>query len=114
MSDCSEMIISSGAACPLLSAQAPAELRSSFSCNTSPRWLGSVCPTIASGRPIMAVVVHRDGPHRSADDVVQYCRGPLANYKKPMRVEFVTDLPHTVNHKVRPNELRAALGNLVD
>jgi acyl-CoA synthetase (AMP-forming)/AMP-acid ligase II len=54
----------------------------------------------------LALVVRRPDAGLAADDVVDYCRERLANYKVPRRIEFVDTLPRNLAGKVRKTELR--------
>ena len=59
------------------------------------------------GEMVVAFVVAAPGAPRHADAVVDACRGTLAGYKLPKRVEFVTALPTNATGKVARGELRA-------
>lgn len=48
-----------------------------------PRWVQSV----------KAVVVRRDASAVTADELIEFCRGTIAAYKKPRSIEFVDALP---------------------
>lgn len=49
-----------------------------------------------------------DGAPLTVDDVRQYCRGVLADYKIPRYVTVLDQLPRTVTGKIQKNELQAA------
>jgi acyl-CoA synthetase (AMP-forming)/AMP-acid ligase II len=53
----------------------------------------------------LAYVVTSEG--LSISDIVEFCRGRLANYKVPRRVEFRTALPRNASGKVLKQALRA-------
>jgi acyl-CoA synthetase (AMP-forming)/AMP-acid ligase II len=40
-----------------------------------------------------AFVVRRPGSQPTASELIEFCRGRLANYKVPRQVEFRADLP---------------------
>ena len=42
----------------------------------------------------------------SAEDLITHCRGTLAGFKCPKRVEFVTELPRTATGKLQKFRLR--------
>jgi acyl-CoA synthetase (AMP-forming)/AMP-acid ligase II len=53
-------------------------------------------------------VQRRDDSSLDAEGVVAWCRGKLADYKRPRVVEFVDELPRDPNGKVRKPKLREA------
>jgi fatty-acyl-CoA synthase len=59
------------------------------------------------GERLKAFIVARPGEHLSEDEVVQYCREGLADYKRPREVVFVESLPRNPTGKVLKRELRA-------
>ncbi len=59
------------------------------------------------GEMVVAFVVAAPGAPRHAAAVVDACRGTLAGYKLPKRVEFVSALPTNATGKVARGELRA-------
>jgi fatty-acyl-CoA synthase len=62
------------------------------------------------GESLMAFVVRRPGADLSSEEVVQYCREALADYKRPRQVRFVDELPRNPTGKVEKNELRRWAG----
>jgi len=58
------------------------------------------------GEEPLAVVVCKQGQPCTADDVMEYCRQKLASYKRPRRVEFISELPRNPMGKVLKRELR--------
>ncbi len=61
------------------------------------------------GETVLAVVELRAGVEPSpglADELVAHCRGRLAHYKCPRRVEFVAELPRHDNGKIYKRRLR--------
>src|SRR5262249_42478726 len=46
------------------------------------------------------------GTGARAEDLIAHCRGTLAGYKSPKRVEFVTALPRTATGKLQKFKLR--------
>jgi acyl-CoA synthetase (AMP-forming)/AMP-acid ligase II len=53
-----------------------------------------------------AFVVAKNGVELTADDVVEFARGQLANFKVPRQVELVPALPHNATGKVLKEKLR--------
>ncbi len=55
---------------------------------------------------IVACLVLREGMTATQEEVIDYCKGRLANYKVPRRVEFMKELPTTLaTNKVKKLEL---------
>jgi crotonobetaine/carnitine-CoA ligase len=59
---------------------------------------------------VVAVVVRVDGSDADAAEIQAWCRGRLAAFKVPSRVEFRASLPETSIGKVRKAELKRSLG----
>ena len=57
------------------------------------------------GELVTALVV-TDGTTVTAADLITHCRGTLAGFKCPKRVEFVTELPRTATGKLQKFKLR--------
>jgi fatty-acyl-CoA synthase len=57
------------------------------------------------GELVTALVV-TDGSVVTAEDLITHCRGALAGFKCPKRVEFVTELPRTATGKLQKFKLR--------
>jgi fatty-acyl-CoA synthase len=57
------------------------------------------------GELVTALVV-ADGSTVTAEDLITHCRGTLAGFKCPKRVEFVTALPRTTTGKLQKFKLR--------
>jgi fatty-acyl-CoA synthase len=58
------------------------------------------------GESLRAFVVLRDGAALSEPEVIAYCREGLADYKRPRRVSFVSELPRNPTGKLLKRELR--------
>jgi fatty-acyl-CoA synthase len=58
------------------------------------------------GETLRAFVVLRDGHAMSEQDVIDYCRTGLADFKRPRKVTFVRELPRNPTGKVLKRELR--------
>jgi acyl-coenzyme A synthetase/AMP-(fatty) acid ligase len=59
------------------------------------------------GETLHAFVVVRDGQHMTENDVINYCREALADFKRPRKVTFLPELPRNPTGKVLKRELRA-------
>jgi acyl-CoA synthetase (AMP-forming)/AMP-acid ligase II len=66
-------------------------------------------PDVEWGQKVAAVVVRRAGTTLATDELIDYCRGRLASFKKPDVVYFVDALPRNHLGKVLRRELRAQL-----
>ena len=66
------------------------------------------------GEQIHAVVVPAEGAAVDTDDVLGFCAGRLADYRRPKSISVVDELPMTATGKVRKNELRARFAEVVD
>ena len=65
------------------------------------------------GESVKAVVVRKQGEDLTAEEVVEFCKGHLASYKKPKSVEFVDALPRNAMGKVLKTVLREEYGKAV-
>ncbi len=63
-------------------------------------------PSDQWGEEIKAIVVLKPGAKTTADDVMAYCKGKLAGYKRPRSVDFAEALPKNPSGKVLKRELR--------
>jgi long-chain acyl-CoA synthetase len=61
------------------------------------------------GEIVTAVVVRRPGSQVSAEALIGHCAETLASFKRPKRVEFVSELPKNPSGKVLKRELRRTL-----
>jgi acyl-CoA synthetase (AMP-forming)/AMP-acid ligase II len=64
-------------------------------------------PSERWGEAVHAVVVLRSGSEATADELVDFCVGRLAGFKRPRSVAFVPELPRNPSGKVLKHELRA-------
>ena len=53
-----------------------------------------------------AFIVLKEGASVTDRDIIEYCKGKLANYKVPRKVDFVTELPMSANGKILRRKLR--------
>jgi fatty-acyl-CoA synthase len=58
------------------------------------------------GEQVMAAVILKKGEAMSEDDVRDFCRGRIANYKVPRYVKFVDSYPMTASGKIQKFKLR--------
>ncbi|MGY1680426.1 AMP-binding protein [Geodermatophilus sp. SYSU D01176] len=60
------------------------------------------------GEMVTALVVVAEGQQVTADEIVAHCRGRIAGYKIPKRVEFRDELARTATGKIQKFKLREA------
>jgi fatty-acyl-CoA synthase len=58
------------------------------------------------GESVMAVVVLKPGEQVTEAELIQYCKGNLASYKKPKSITFVQELPKNPSGKILKHVLR--------
>jgi acyl-CoA synthetase (AMP-forming)/AMP-acid ligase II len=63
-------------------------------------------PDAKWGEAVKAIVVRKPGATASADELMRFCEGKLAGYKRPRSVEFVDVLPRNPSGKVLKKDLR--------
>jgi len=63
-------------------------------------------PDAQWGEVVKAVVVLREGASVSETEIVDFCRGRLAGYKRPRSVDFAKALPRNPTGKVLKRQLR--------
>lgn len=66
-------------------------------------------PRSSGGEAVTAAVELRDGAVFDADALREFCRGTLAAYKVPKRIEQVEELPRSLVGKVQRREVRDTL-----
>lgn len=64
-------------------------------------------PDPVRGEAPKALVVLRDGQQSDPQELIQWCRQQLANYKVPRTISIVSHLPKTVTGKILKTALRA-------
>lgn len=69
-------------------------------------------PSKRWGETVTAIVVPRR-TDMTEHEVVRFCHGRLASYKRPKRVVFVDELPRSVSRKVKKHEIQAMLRDRV-
>lgn len=61
------------------------------------------------GEAVAAVVVLRPGADADEEEIIEYCKGKIASYKKPRKVFFAASLPKSPAGKLQKNKLRQKL-----
>jgi long-chain acyl-CoA synthetase len=59
------------------------------------------------GEELKAVVQLKPGVSTTADDIIDFCRERLADYKRPRTVDFVAEVPRNPSGKLLKREIRA-------
>lgn len=63
-------------------------------------------PSAEWGEAIKAVIVLKPGQNTSAEEIINWCDGRIAGYKKPKSVDFASTLPRNATGKVLHRQLR--------
>lgn len=63
-------------------------------------------PSVDWGEAIKAVVVLRPGHEAGADELIRWCDGRIAGFKKPKSVDFADSLPRNATGKILYRQLR--------
>jgi acyl-CoA synthetase (AMP-forming)/AMP-acid ligase II len=63
-------------------------------------------PSERWGEEVKAIVVLRGGASASPEELMDWCKGRIAAYKRPRSVEFIDALPRNASGKVLKRELR--------
>ncbi|TFZ03491.1 acyl-CoA synthetase [Ramlibacter rhizophilus] len=58
------------------------------------------------GESVKAVVVLREGQQAASGEIMEFCRGRLADFKRPRSIDFVAHLPKNANGKLSRKEVR--------
>jgi len=67
-------------------------------------------PDTELGETVCACIVLREGMTTTKEEIMDYCRKQLANYKVPKRVEFMGSLPTTIGtNKIKKTDLKQIL-----
>ncbi len=61
---------------------------------------------LVNGEIPRAFIVLKEGASVTDRDIINYCKGKLANYKIPRKVDFVADLPFSPSGKILRRKLR--------
>lgn len=62
-------------------------------------------PDALYGEEVAAFIVLKEGRHASADELIEFCRLHLADYKCPKTIHFIAELPKGPTGKVLKREL---------
>ena len=58
------------------------------------------------GELVTAVVVPKPGKQIEEEEIIEFCKGKLAGYKRPRLVKFIGGLPRNSTGKIKKDELR--------
>jgi len=60
------------------------------------------------GEAVKAVIILREGEKATPREIIEWCRGKMAGYKKPKSVDFISpeDMPRTTTGKILHRKLR--------
>jgi len=58
------------------------------------------------GEAVKAIVVLKHGEKATAQEIIQFCKHRIANYKAPKSIDFIDALPKTGSGKIHKKELR--------
>jgi len=58
------------------------------------------------GELVTAVVVPKPGEQIQEEEIIEFCKGKLAGYKRPRLVKFMGGLPRNSTGKIKKDELR--------
>lgn len=61
------------------------------------------------GEKIVAAVVLKQGKETSSRNIIEYCKGNLADFKVPKKIVFTNELPKTGSKKISKQKLRELL-----
>jgi acyl-CoA synthetase (AMP-forming)/AMP-acid ligase II len=63
-------------------------------------------PSEKWGEEVKAIVVLKEGFEVSESEIIQFCEGKIAGFKKPKSVGFIDKLPRNLTGKILKKELR--------
>jgi len=63
-------------------------------------------PDAKYGEQVMAAIKLKENTSATAEDIINFCRGSIANYKVPRYVKFVDEFPMTASGKIQKFKLR--------
>jgi len=58
------------------------------------------------GETVAALVVLKADAKANEEELIEFCRGGLAHFKCPRRIQFIEALPRTATGKIQKNILR--------
>jgi acyl-CoA synthetase (AMP-forming)/AMP-acid ligase II len=67
------------------------------------------------GEVVTAIVVLRDGETSTSKDIIEWCRGKMAGYKKPKRIIFIDykEMPRAATGKILHRRLRELYSDIL-
>ena len=71
-------------------------------------------PRLVPGQDVKAVVVLKADTSATAEELIEFCSGKLAGYKRPRSVDFIEALPKNPSGKVLKRKLREPYWKGVD
>ena len=66
-------------------------------------------PDKTLGEVVEAAIILQEGHSTSEQEIVEFCKEKLADFKVPRKVHFVKEMPMTASGKVQKSELKAQL-----
>ncbi len=94
----------------------PSEVGAIISSNPKVRDVAVIgLPDDRWGEAVTAVVVLRDGETATSNDIIEWCRGKMAGYKKPKRVIFIdyAEMPRAATGKILHRKLKEHYSDLL-
>ena len=67
-------------------------------------------PSEKWGEEVKAIVVLKEGENISEKDLIDFCDGKIAGFKKPKTIEFIDELPRNLTGKILKKDLRKRFG----
>ena len=58
------------------------------------------------GEAVKAIIVLKEGYEADEQEIIEFCRGKMAGYKKPKSVDFASDLPKSSAGKILKTEIK--------
>jgi acyl-CoA synthetase (AMP-forming)/AMP-acid ligase II len=60
------------------------------------------------GEAVKAVVILKEGETATEEEIIEWCRGKMAGYKKPKSVDFIApeEMPRSATGKILHRKLR--------
>jgi acyl-CoA synthetase (AMP-forming)/AMP-acid ligase II len=64
-------------------------------------------PSDQWGEAVKGIVVLKQGHEATAEEIMEFCKGKIAGYKRPQSIDFIAELPRNASGKVLKKDLRA-------
>jgi acyl-CoA synthetase (AMP-forming)/AMP-acid ligase II len=85
----------------------PREIEEIISCHPSVLEVAVIgVPDERLQEEIMAIIVQKEGPVISKDEIISLCEKKLARFKKPRFIEYIDELPKNASGKILKRDLR--------